>query len=240
MTKMMFKINKNRAEEHKKNSNSGYFKRVWGTKLEGEAVQKIMSGRGYSASNMALDHLIENSFANLLHIATHGFLILQEDDSNGFNGIYFQDGKIICKELPDLLMGCGLAFAGANCCLDQDNKNDYNDCGIVTGYDVSMLNLNNIKLVVLSGCGTGIGYLNNFREVIGLPWAFCSAGAKSVIFSLWDVNDSVTCELMVLFYEALKRKNNIYKSLCFAKRQIKEKYAHPYYWAGWQLVGNTE
>jgi CHAT domain-containing protein len=60
------------------------------------------------------------------------------------------------------------------------------------------------KLVVLSGCETGLGKLSTGDELVGLTRAFIYAGTPSVVASLWSVDDSSTAHLMASFYRNLK------------------------------------
>ena len=97
---------------------------------------------------------------------------------------------------PDLLSG--VVFAGANK-EPQPGKDD----GILTSLDISGLDLRNVDTVVLSACETGLGTTLNGEGALGLQRAFQVAGAKTVIASLWKVDDQATAMLMDAFYENL-------------------------------------
>jgi CHAT domain-containing protein len=65
------------------------------------------------------------------------------------------------------------------------------------------------KLVVLSGCDTGLGKLSTGDELVGLTRAFIYAGTPSVVASLWNVDDSSTAQLMGSFYRNLKTMSKV-------------------------------
>ncbi len=100
-------------------------------------------------------------------------------------------------------------------------------------------------MVVLSACETGIGELQNGEGIISLARGFSYAGAKSIITSLWSVNDQKTTDLMVDFYQNLKEGETKAYALANAKRdyistQKSATFSHPFYWAGFTPIGNME
>ena len=100
---------------------------------------------------------------------------------------------------PGLLSG--LALAGA----DRPAKPGEDD-GILTALEVADLDLANVELVTLSACETGLGAVAGGEGVLGLQRAFQAAGARSVVSSLWSVDDAATRALMVDFYDNLWHK----------------------------------
>ena len=97
----------------------------------------------------------------------------------------------------------------------------------------------NAYLVVLSACQTGLGHLTDGDELVGLSRAFIYAGTPSVVSSLWMVEDESNSFLMDQFYAHLK-KNDKAKSLRMAQLESLEKYEHPFYWAPFVLIGDSE
>ena len=93
------------------------------------------------------------------------------------------------------------------------------------------------ELVTLSGCGTGLNAVVGGDELLGLVRGLLYAGAQGVLVTLWDVNDRSTAEFMKLFYEALKTHKNKAQAVQQATAEIRRRYAHPYYWAPFVLVG---
>ena len=97
----------------------------------------------------------------------------------------------------------------------------------------------NADLVILSACNTAIGALSKGDDVVGLSRAFIFAGTPSVLGTIWSVNDQSTSVLMNNFYEAY-RNNDKMKALRQAQQAMirSREYNHPYYWAGFKLVGD--
>jgi CHAT domain-containing protein len=142
---------------------------------------------------------------SILHLATHGFFGtkgLDELLEPVFVGegqeryMIRESGRRLVRDHPGLLSG--LVLAGANV-----ETADGRDDGYLTAEEVSWLNLNGARLVVLSACETGLGQIESGEGLIGLRRAFRTAGADSVISSLWYVADSSTSELMQAFYTNL-------------------------------------
>jgi CHAT domain-containing protein len=100
------------------------------------------------------------------------------------------------------------------------------------------LNLDKTELVILSACETGLGEVRNGEGVYGLQRALKIAGAKSIIISLWKVNDVTTQKLMNVFYSELLATNDKKKSFRAAQESIKKEFPHPYYWGAFMLIGN--
>jgi CHAT domain-containing protein len=99
----------------------------------------------------------------------------------------------------------------------------------------------NADLVTLSACRTGLGKLVNGEGVLGLTRAFLYAGTRSVLASLWNVNDIATAELMTAFYRNLRLDLSKDEALRRAKlEQLDGKqpaWHHPYFWASFVLIG---
>lgn len=99
----------------------------------------------------------------------------------------------------------------------------------------------NAEMVVLSACETGIGELQKGEGIISLARGFSYAGAKSIITSLWSVNDAATEELMEQFYINLKEGMSKDAALRKAKLVFLETHlhdAHPFFWASFVPIGD--
>lgn len=100
----------------------------------------------------------------------------------------------------------------------------------------------NADLVLLSACETGIGEQQRGEGVVSLARAFAYAGAKSIVASLWSVNDKSTMQLMDSFYAGIKSGKQKNMALANAKLQYLEKNpgqaSHPFFWAAFVAVGD--
>lgn len=99
--------------------------------------------------------------------------------------------------------------------------------------------LQNASLVILSSCESGLGEANPGREISSLSSAFRTAGASSVVASLWRVDDEATALLFEEFYNNLKSGLDRSESLRRAKLKLMDdpKTAHPFFWGGFVLMG---
>ncbi|MEQ8424626.1 MAG: CHAT domain-containing protein, partial [Cyclobacteriaceae bacterium] len=96
-------------------------------------------------------------------------------------------------------------------------------------------------LVALSACETGLGKISKGEGVIGLSRALVYAGARSIIVSFWNVADASTSQLMTEFYAKLLSQNNNDFAAALRSSKLKMisegKYAPPYYWAPFVILG---
>lgn len=158
--------------------------------------------------------LYDNSKADIIHIATHGFF---NENDTGFN--------------------FGLLASGAKETIKNDFQKIYRNDGIIFGNEIFFKNFTKSNLVVLSACETGVGD-RNFLGSSSLTNSFLRAGAKNVISTLWEVDDLITKEFMIDFYYNLLKTKDIRSSLKTTKMKIKQKYKNPLYWAGFVLTQN--
>ena len=96
-------------------------------------------------------------------------------------------------------------------------------------------------LVVLSACDTAVGPVEGEEGISTLARAFLLAGARTVVSTLWTIDDDSTLYLMKVFYAELARKKSAPEALRVAKRSMLRKFgprkAVPYYWAGLTVEG---
>jgi CHAT domain-containing protein/Tfp pilus assembly protein PilF len=200
-----------------------------------------------------------------LHLATHGFFAPPEmrfalsgeltEAGRGGGGMVAAGDPFgrqgVTGFHPGLLSG--IVLAGANR-VPEPGQDD----GILTALEVAELDLGEVELAVLSACETGLGQAAGGEGLLGLQRAFQIAGARSVVASLWSVDDEATRKLMVRFYENLWEKQ-LPKLEALREAQLwllkegvergmvrVEEEAHskrpprtpPYYWAAFVLSGD--
>jgi CHAT domain-containing protein len=114
---------------------------------------------------------------------------------------------------------------------------DRNNDGLLRAGDLYNLSLS-ADLVTLSACETAMGKVSTGDDVVGFTRGFLYAGARSLISSLWQVDDEATRDLMVNFYTNLSIMSKD-EALQQAQLKVKKQYPHPYYWAAFLLTGSA-
>lgn len=114
-----------------------------------------------------------------------------------------------------------------------------NSDGFLKASDISRMSLRDVNLVVLSACSTGLIPNRKASDTLGLGAAFHRAGAKTVIESLWNVDDTTALYLMNPFYTYIEHGESASRALRNAKLQMlhTQGTSHPYYWAPFVNVG---
>jgi CHAT domain-containing protein len=197
-------------------------------------VEKALTQAGYQTQTRTSEKASEEEIKrieppNILHIATHGFFFPDPQQSHATGPVF--------KTNPNPMMRSGLILAGANYAWKHGKPlNPGMEDGILTAYEISLMDLSHTELVVLSACETGLGDIAGNEGVYGLQRAFKIAGAKYLIMSLWKVPDVQTEELMTLFYQKwLEDQMPIPEAFRAAQGIMRKKYPNPYYWAGFIL-----
>ena len=114
---------------------------------------------------------------------------------------------------------------------------DRNNDGLLKAGDLYSLSLS-ADLVTLSACETALGKVVTGDDVVGFTRGFLYAGTRSLISSLWQVDDEATRNLMVNFYTNLSSMSKD-EALRLAQLKTKKQYPHPYYWAAFLLTGSA-
>ena len=106
-------------------------------------------------------------------------------------------------------------------------------------YDLYELSLP-VDLVTVSACATGLSVVVEGDEILGLVRGLLFAGARSLVATLWNVQDRATADLMGSFYSHLRTEKNRAVALRYAMLQQRERSSQPFFWASHVLVGKVE
>ncbi len=146
--------------------------------------------------------------------------------------IHFATHGLINEERPEL----------SGIVMSQFDETGQNLKGVVRLQDIYEMNLS-ADTVVLSACNTGIGKEVKGEGLLSLNNAFLQAGAKTVVSSLWKVDDYAAQELMKNFYLELTT-GSVTTSKALQRAQIKmwqsSRYKSPFYWAAFKVEGNFQ
>jgi len=228
--------------------NRGNIAYLPGTMREVERIYDLLQSDSLRAQLYTATNANEESFKalsgthqNILHVATHGFYWT---DSMAQQREYFSQ-RLMTTDNPkpdyvtiDPLNRCGLLFAGAQMAWSGHSAElpEGVQDGILTAKEISLLDLRDADLVVLSACETGKGEITG-EGVFGLQRAFKQAGAQTIIMSLWPVNDAATQLLMTEFYKNWitnhQSKRDAFRN---AQNTVRAKYEEPVYWAGFVMM----
>jgi CHAT domain-containing protein/tetratricopeptide (TPR) repeat protein len=188
-----------------------------------------------------------------VHFATHGFFAaerfksaLGRSEHQTTADMDLRGDQSVAGYHPGLLSG--LALSGANVPTPDDD-------GILTAEEVGTLDLSAVQLAVLSACETGLGQVAGGEGLLGLQRAFHAAGARTVIATLWKVDDVATRDIMERFYDNIWNKNmgklaalreaQIWmlrsrgaRGLTVAGRKPLDSQLPPYFWGAFVLSGD--
>jgi CHAT domain-containing protein len=196
-----------------------------GTKKEIEDISSILKEKNYglqilSEKNATEENIKKVKNPKILHFSTHGFFIDSKEKNEKINP----------------MLRSGLLLTGVSDYTRAEIKPETED-GILTAQEAANLDLDETDLVVLSACETGLGDVKAGEGVYGLQRAFKVAGAKTLVMSLWKVDDAVTQKLMTAFYKKFAEYNNARKAFKEAQADIKKQYPEPYFWGAFVMSG---
>ncbi|TAE90841.1 MAG: CHAT domain-containing protein, partial [Bacteroidetes bacterium] len=196
-----------------------------GTKQEVENISKILFAKKYNIEALLAEKATEENIKNIknpkiLHLSTHGFFISKHEKNSRISP----------------MLRSGLLLTGVSDYSRAETKPDTED-GILTALEAANLELDSTDLVVLSACETGLGDVKIGEGVYGLQRAFRVAGAKSIIMSLWKVDDAITQKLMTSFYTKYAKHGHARKAFKDAQLDIKMQHPEPYFWGAFVMSG---
>jgi CHAT domain-containing protein len=216
--------------------------RTWAGPGRADAA-RVLVGRQASESTLKQ----EAPSYRVLHLATHGFFLSDAcltSSTSGTRGVGGLSALAPVKPAQNPLLLSGLALAGAN---RRASAGPDEEDGILTAEEVASLNLQGVEWAVLSACDTGVGEIKAGEGVFGLRRAFQIAGARTVVMSLWSVDDQATRVWMRSLYEGrFQRKLSTADAVHAASltvlrdRRARGQSTHPFYWAAFVASGDWQ
>lgn len=151
--------------------------------------------------------------------------------ANGYRVLHIASHTLLNEKNPSLS------------CLVMTVPADSTEDGNLYVYELNQMDLN-AQLVVLSGCNTGFGVLRKSEGLISIARSFFYTGVRTVMYTLWPVADESGALIISNFYKELQQRQQLDDALRMSKLHFLEKAdpvkAHPYYWAGYVIVGKTD
>jgi CHAT domain-containing protein/tetratricopeptide (TPR) repeat protein len=222
-----------------------HFARLPGTREEGEHIAAMIGVKALEGGAATKRTVEDARSPRILHIATHGFFLPDQQLSPGGKEFQTDSGKSAADLAKPLSLGMenpllrsGLVLAGANTWLLGKVLSPEVEDGILTAEDASGLELLFTDLVVLSACQTGLGDIKVGEGVFGLRRAFILAGAKTLVMSLWKIPDEETRMLMEGFYKRILEGRPRAEALREAQLEVKAVSAEPLFWGAFISQGD--
>ena len=216
----------------------GPWQRLPATLREGLFVAQVLGTPLIHGVQATAARLIAVHNPQVLHVASHAYFrpepVRQQKASWPANqwGLNWSDPAL------DPLLRSGLVLSTPV----RPERND--DDGYLTAAEMARMQLTGTQLVTLSACDTGRGVRRVGEAVYGLQRALQVAGARATLLSLWKVDDQATEVLMRRFYRRALQGEPLTQALQEAQQEFRRDpalkqrgWSHPFYWAGWQLVG---
>lgn len=168
------------------------FNFLQGTVEETDAIRQIIpTAVGYNPNYTSESFLKQNmNKYTLVHLATHGYSL----------NVMVKNPPLSMRDslmADHSLLASGLVFSGANI---AGNKKILED-GLLSSRELCELDLSNVELIILSACQTAQGYVSD-EGPSGIVRGLKKAGVKTIIATLWEVDDEATKIFMNAFYEA--------------------------------------
>lgn len=168
------------------------FNHLQGTVVEVDSIRRILSTSSGSDPICTTESYLKQNMGEytIIHLATHGYSL----------NVAVQNKPLSMRDslMADYsLLASGVVLAGANVAGRDNMRED----GLLSSRELCELNLSDVDLVILSACQTAQGYVSD-EGPAGVVRGLKKAGVKTVIATLWEVNDEATKIFMNAFYKA--------------------------------------
>ena len=233
----------------KKYNDRGGFETLYETEEEVEIISKTLLQHGVDVDVLKGKNGTEDTFkkisqtnVDIIHIATHGKYVNShetEEMKDEMNMSFELSDNSYFDKMESSMIRSFLLMSGSNIHIRREPTENGKDDGFLTALEISLLDLCNVDIVVLSACQTGMGDVDS-EGVYGLQRGFKKAGVNTILMSLDKVDDEATKILMVEFYRNLMSGKTKHQSLKNAQKYLRQvengKYDDPKYWASFILL----
>lgn len=179
---------------------------------------------------------------NLIHIATHGAYIADEQ-SQYYHKLFHEDDENKYSQIDNSLSRSFVVMSGGDMLCKGVVVPEGMDDGILSAKEISKLDFHGLELAVISTCNSGIGDFSS-EGTMGIQQGFKKAGAKSILMTVDYIDDKATNLFMICFYKNLLDGNSKYESLQKALHYLRNydngKYSDPKYWTSFILLDAVE
>jgi CHAT domain-containing protein len=177
-----------------------------------------------------------DKFAELPFSQKMGKSLVEELSAISYNGT-----KATKKALQHIKSS--IVHLSTHAVIGDDATNNFIQLTNGAFYQNEINGLNHIpNLVVLNACNSGKGKQLIGDGINGFVRELHKTGVNATLSNLWEVDDKISNELLLLFYKELYAEKNATYALRYAKLNTinsaaNSNLAAPYYWAGHQLIG---
>lgn len=189
-------------------------------RLEGTAVLAENLGKMFGRNSLILEGMKANKSDFMTKVAP---------EIKKFDNLVFATHGAVSSGIPGLMepfLALTMAPPGTD--------------GFLKMSDILTLSMNS-DVVALTACQTALGKDISGEGVLSMGRAFQYAGAKSVLMTLWEVEEASAIKLTERFFQHRKDGKSKLEALQSAREDVKkEGYRHPYFWSAFILVGETD
>lgn len=197
-------------------------------------TEELYLNRGFKMDSLPFSGREARRIARLFERNHRSVLVGEEASEAALKNLPLQDYTVIHFACHGFLDESSAFRSALVLSQESDSKED----GFLQVREIYNLRVS-AEIVVLSACQTAKGRLEEVEGILGLPRIFFYSGAKTVLTSLWRIQDRTTARFMRSFYEKLFDGHPKAQALRLAKLDmIRSRFAHPHYWAAFVLSGD--
>lgn len=208
------------------------------TAKEIHSLHDLFSSAGWFSEIYEQERSSKTNFAKMgakdlsvLHVASHGIYRpppMQSEQNTKVNGVdypainpMFHSAIYLSDKKPD------------------STSTSASGSGYLSAYEISNMRFEQLELVTLSACESGLGLIHAGEGVFGLQRGFLMAGARNIISTLTEIPDAATVDFMKAFYTGLTSGRSIFESFKNTQQYMSDRYP-PAVWGAFILIGRGD